>query len=224
MRIRTSYCIIGLSALALAACAPTPGVYDPVSGGYVNENQRAQTGALTGAAIGAAIGGSQRGGNRLGQAAVGGVIGAALGGAIGANLDRQAAELRNSVGSNIDVRNTGNELIVTMPQDILFATDSAVVRADLQRDLRAIAGNLISYPNSTIQIVGHTDSTGTAAYNQNLSERRANAVAAVLRDSGVPSSRIVAYGRGQDQPVASNATAEGRMQNRRVEIIIRPTS
>ncbi len=224
MRIRTPLCVVAASALALSACAPTPGAYDPYSGGYVNENQRAQTGALTGAAIGAAIGGTQRGGNRLGQAAVGGVIGAALGGAVGAALDRQAAELRSSVGSNIDVRNTGNELVVTMPQDILFATDSATVRPDLQRDLRAIAGNLINYPNSTIQIVGHTDNTGSAAYNQNLSERRANAVAGVLRDSGVPSSRIVSFGRGFDQPVASNATAEGRAQNRRVEIIIRPTA
>ncbi|MFD1911579.1 OmpA family protein [Halodurantibacterium flavum] len=224
MHMRFPLAVVAVSALALGACAPTPGVYDPYTGQPVNENQRATTGALTGAAIGAAIGGSQRGGNRLGQAAVGGVIGAALGGAIGASLDRQAAELRNSVGNNVDVRNTGSELVVTMPQDILFATDSATLRPDLQADLRAIANNLLSYPNSTIQIVGHTDSTGTAAYNQNLSERRANSVAQVLRNSGVPSNRIIAYGRGQDQPVASNATAEGRAQNRRVEIIIRPTS
>lgn len=218
MRFKTPFIVSVAAALALTACAPTPGA-------YVDDNQRARTGALTGAAIGAAVGGSQSGGNRLGQAAVGGVIGAALGGAIGANLDRQAADLRRDIGNNnVDIRNTGNELIVTMPQDILFATDSAVVRTDLQRDLRAIAGNLQSYPNSTIQIIGHTDSTGAAAYNQNLSQRRANAVAQVLTASGVPSGRVVAIGRGEDQPVASNATAEGRAQNRRVEIIIRPTS
>jgi len=109
-----------------------------------------------------------------------------------------------------------------MPQDLLFAIDSAAVRPDLRADLNTVAASLLRYPNSRIEVVGHTDNTGTAAYNQDLSQRRAVAVASILRESGVPGSRIVAYGRGFDQPVASNQTAAGRAQNRRVEIIIRP--
>jgi len=86
-----------------------------------------------------------------------------------------------------------------------------------------LAANLQRYPDSRVTVVGHTDNTGSAEYNQGLSERRAGAVAAVLRDAGVPAWRISAVGRGLTQPVASNATAEGRRLNRRVEIIITPT-
>jgi outer membrane protein OmpA-like peptidoglycan-associated protein len=122
------------------------------------------------------------------------------------------------------VTNTGEYLIVNMPQDLLFATDSASVRPDLTADLRTVAASLLKYPNSRIEVIGHTDNTGSAAYNQDLSQRRAVSVAGVLRESGVPSGRLAAYGRGEDQPVASNLTPEGRAQNRRVEIIIRPTN
>lgn len=202
-----------VGVVALAGCV------DPNS----NVN-RTQTGALTGAAAGALIGGTRGSENRLERALVGGVIGAAAGSVIGSQLDRQAAQLRSQLGSDVDIRNTGEALVLTLPQDILFATDSAVVRPDLQRDLRTIAANLINNPNSTIGVVGHTDNVGSASYNQTLSERRAASVAAVLRDSGVPGSRIVTAGRGLSEPIASNASAAGRAQNRRVEIIIRPTS
>ena len=87
-----------------------------------------------------------------------------------------------------------------------------------------MAGSLNRYPNTTVNVVGHTDNTGEAAYNQSLSERRAQAVASVLISAGVSPARIRSIGRGEDQPVASNLTAEGRQQNRRVEIIITPTS
>jgi outer membrane protein OmpA-like peptidoglycan-associated protein len=110
-----------------------------------------------------------------------------------------------------------------MPQDVLFATDSAILRADLTRDIKAVAANLIRYPNSRIEVAGHTDNSGSAAYNQDLSQRRAVSVADVLRQSGVPNARITAYGRGEDAPIASNQSPAGRAQNRRVEIIIRPT-
>ena len=119
--------------------------------------------------------------------------------------------------------NTGDSLVVTMPQNILFATDSYAVRADLQDDLRAVASSLQRYPNSVVDVVGHTDNTGEAAYNQQLSQRRAQAVASVLTRSGVAGSRVRVIGRGEDQPIASNLTPDGRAQNRRVEIIIRPT-
>jgi outer membrane protein OmpA-like peptidoglycan-associated protein len=208
--------ILGCAAmLGLTACVdPNFAPGDP--------NARTRSGAITGGLIGAAIGASSDD-DKLAKAVVGGAVGAAIGGAIGANLDRQAAELRGDLSSGISVTNTGEYLIVNMPQDLLFATDSAAVRPDLTRDLRTVAASLQRYPNSQVEVIGHTDDTGTAAYNQDLSQRRAVSVRNVLIDSGVPGGRVVAYGRGQERPVASNATAEGRAQNRRVEIIIRPT-
>jgi outer membrane protein OmpA-like peptidoglycan-associated protein len=202
--------------LALAACDPST---QTVAGG-----PRATTGAVTGALVGAAIGATAPGDSRLAQAAAGAMIGGALGGVIGSTLDRQAAELQGSVSSQTTVVNNGTSLTVTMPQDILFATNSAALRPDLQRDLNAVAANLLNYPDSTIEIIGHTDNTGTAALNQDLSQRRAAAVANQLRASGVPSRRIIAIGRGEDFPIASNLTPEGRTLNRRVEIVIRPTT
>ena len=184
--------------------------------------QNRTTGALTGAALGGIIGGQGKGDNTA-QVLGGALIGGLIGGAIGSNLDKQAAELRSQIGNpNVGITNTGSELIVTMPQDILFAFDSDTLRADLTNDLYAVAANLQKYPNSTVQVVGHTDNVGTSAYNQDLSQRRANSVARVLISAGVPSGRVVAIGRGEDQPIASNLSAAGQAQNRRVEIRIRP--
>jgi outer membrane protein OmpA-like peptidoglycan-associated protein len=210
--------LFGCAALmALAACDPYP-AGDP-------DQQRARTGILTGALIGGVLGATKESGSdRLGNAVAGAAIGAVAGGAIGTLLDRQANELRGQVGNNVQIVNTGSELRVVMPQDILFATDSATLQPTLINDLRAVAQSLQRYPNSTVQVIGHTDNVGAASYNQDLSQRRAGAVASVLRDYGVPGGRIVSVGRGEDQPVASNLTPEGRAQNRRVEIIIRPTS
>jgi len=114
--------------------------------------------------------------------------------------------------------------VVTMPQDILFDTGSAKLRPRLRQSLRKLAANLKRHPNTTIRVLGHTDNTGSAGFNQNLSAKRARAVAGVLIRSGVQSSRIRAIGRGEDQPIATNQTAAGRHQNRRVEIVIRPIS
>ncbi|KPQ05785.1 MAG: putative outer membrane protein [Rhodobacteraceae bacterium HLUCCA12] len=200
------------AAVLVAGCA------DP----YSNTN-RTQRGAVTGAIAGGVLGAATGSGNRMPEALLGAGIGALAGGAIGAALDRQAAELRAELDSDIDVRNTGDEIVVTMAQDILFATDSATLRPDLRSDLRAISTNLQRYPESAIIVTGHTDSTGEAAYNQRLSERRADSVSAVLIESGVSSRRVVARGAGETQPVATNDTAVGRAQNRRVEIVIRPT-
>jgi outer membrane protein OmpA-like peptidoglycan-associated protein len=111
-----------------------------------------------------------------------------------------------------------------LPQDILFATGSSAVRPDLQRDLAAVASNLQAYPDSTIQIIGHTDSDGEAAFNQQLSEGRANAVASVLLNNGISRNRIQSFGRGESQPVSSNLDPRGKAQNRRVEIVILPNA
>ena len=216
MKPGTPLVIASVALLGLAACAPET---QSIAGG-----PRATTGVVTGALVGATIGATASGGNRLAQAATGAVLGGALGGVIGATLDRQAADLQASVSNQTRVVNNGNSLTVTMPQDILFATNSAALRPDLLRDLDALATNLLNYPDSTIEIVGHTDNTGTAALNQDLSQRRAGAVADKLRAAGVPSRRIVAIGRGEDFPVASNLTPEGRALNRRVEMVIRPTT
>ncbi|MCU0800634.1 MAG: OmpA family protein [Rhodobacteraceae bacterium] len=206
-----------VAALALTACvAPEYNAADP--------NARARNGAIIGGISGAIIGATQSD-EELTGAIAGGILGAAAGGAIGATLDQQAAELRNSIGNaNVTVTNRGDYLVVNMPQDLLFATDSASLRPDLARDIQAVGQNLLRYPNSRVEVVGHADNSGSAAYNQDLSQRRAVAVADNLRAVGVPSSRITAFGRGEDQPIASNLSPEGRAANRRVEIIIRPTT
>ncbi|WP_112309175.1 OmpA family protein [Pseudogemmobacter bohemicus] len=214
---RISILLASVCAIALSGCVD-PNAYPD------NPNARTQQGAIMGGLVGAAAGASSGGDNRLAKAAVGGVIGALAGGAIGATLDQQAAELRSQMSPGVNVTNYGDYLLVNMPQDLLFATDSATLSGSLQGDLRAVAQSLIRYPNSQIQIIGHTDSTGAAAYNLDLSQRRANSVAAVLRNNSVPAGRISAMGRGEDVPVASNLTPEGRAQNRRVEIYIRPTN
>ena len=206
--------------LLLSACND-PGAQSGPGG--LDQTQRGATiGAIGGGLLGALTG---RDGDRIEAGLRGAAIGGAVGAGIGYSLDRQEADLRRSIDNdNVQITNTGDRLIVTLPQDILFATDSFAVRPDLQNDLRAVAGNLQSYPDSVVQIVGHTDSDGDAGYNQGLSERRANSVANILVGAGVPSRRIQTFGRGETQPVASNLTPEGKAQNRRVEIVILPTA
>ncbi len=216
-RYTKPFLLAGVGAMALAACEPGM-MSDP-------NNERTRQGAMIGAALGTVVG-AKRGddkNDRVRNAAKGALIGAAIGGGAGAILDRQASELRNDFdNSQIDVVNTGSELIVRMPQDILFDVDSTAVRGDLRSDLRVLAQNLQRYPDSEVEVIGHTDNSGSAAYNQDLSERRASAVTSILRSEGVSSSRLRAVGRGEDQPIASNLTPAGRAQNRRVDIIIRP--
>lgn len=209
-----------IAALTLGACTDGYGINDPA-----DPNRKTKNGAIIGGLIGAAAGvaNGDTSSQRREQAVIGGLIGAGVGGAIGYNLDQQAADLEQEFSNgDIKIVNTGSELIVTMPQDILFAVDSASVRADLQNDLRALAANLQRYPDSTIDVLGHTDNTGEAAYNQNLSTRRAQSVAAVLIDAGVGASRLRAIGRGEAVPIATNLSPEGRAKNRRVEFVIRP--
>ena len=216
--MKTSLTLAIAGTLALSACV------DPNA--YPNDpNARTRNGAVIGGLVGAVAGASTaRDGDELKGAILGGALGAGTGALIGRDLDRQAAELRGSLNSNISVTNNGDFLTVNMPQDLLFDTNSAAVRPDLRSDLQTVASSLLKYPNSRIEVIGHTDSTGSAAFNQDLSQRRASSVASVLRDGGVQGARLAAFGRGEDQPIATNLTPEGRAQNRRVEIIIRPTN
>ena len=219
--IRASRPILILSAaslLAVTACT------DPAHLGGTDPNKNARQGAFLGGILGAGIG-ALTADDKAKGAVIGGVAGAATGAIAGSFLDQQEADLRRDLqNDDIRITNTGDRLIVTMPQDILFAVDSAAVNSGLRRDLLTVAQSLQDYPQSRVQVEGHTDNTGSAEYNQSLSERRANAVADVLMEGGVPFSRIETFGRGESEPVASNLTPEGRAQNRRVEIVILPTS
>jgi outer membrane protein OmpA-like peptidoglycan-associated protein len=203
-----------IAALGLTGCVQAP----------PGDPNRTRQGALIGAGVGAAAGAILGDGSRADEIAAGAIAGGLVGAGIGQQLDRQAAELRQQLDDRVTITNTGQQLLVTMPQDVLFDTDSAVLRPDLQSDIRALGQNLLAYPNTTVQVIGHTDSEGTAAYNQDLSERRALAVSNVLLNTGVPAGRVVAIGRGEAQPIASNQTAEGRRQNRRVQFVITPNA
>jgi len=220
MKISRFLLPVGLSAAFVLGACTDPGTLrvqdDP--------NQNAKQGALLGGLIGAGVGAIANDSNPGLGAVSGAAIGAAGGGLIGNQLDRQAAELRQQLANDgITIVNDGDRLIVTVPNDITFDTDSATVRPALRADLVRVGQNLVNYPNSNVQIIGHTDSDGEAGYNQILSERRANAVADVLQANGVSYARIATIGRGENQPIASNLTPEGKAQNRRVEIVIVPS-
>lgn len=203
--------ILGLGAFSLSACDVSP--TDP--------QRRTKESAATGAFLGAAVGLVT--GNDTGDVVTGAILGTGAGMLIGAELDRQEAALRASLPQNgIKITNAGDRLIVTMQQEILFATDSTALRPELRTGLTRLASHLRQYADSDVLVVGHTDNTGDAGYNQSLSERRALAVSEALVDSGVHPDRLRTSGRGERQPIASNLSDAGRAQNRRVEIVILP--
>ncbi|MGN7867690.1 putative lipoprotein YiaD precursor [Paracoccus haematequi] len=218
MNLRVTTILASAGLVALGACAPTDGT-------GTTGMSRTQQGALAGAAVGAVLAGTRDSdsNNQGRDAARGAILGAAAGAIAGNILDRQAQALQQSVSSNVQVVNRGDHLQVILPEGILFATDSAAVTGQAQNDLYAVARNLNQYPNSRVQVVGHTDNTGSAAHNMDLSQRRAQSVASILTAAGVAPARLTATGQGFNQPVASNNTAAGRAQNRRVEILIWPT-
>ena len=214
--------ILAVTGLALGACAPTTGMDGSTTG-----LSRTQQGALAGAAVGAVLAGTRDSdrNNQGRDAARGAILGGIAGAVAGNILDRQAQALQQSLSNpNIQVINRGSYLQVIMPEGILFATGSAAVSGTAQNDLYAVARNLNQYPNSRVEVVGHTDNTGSAALNADLSQRRAQSVAGILAAAGVSSQRLIATGASFNQPIASNNTPEGRAQNRRVEILIRPTN
>lgn len=218
LTMKTPLVLATAATLALTACTSPETATD-------NPRQRTQEGAVIGGILGATAGLLTGGdsGERARGAIIGGAIGAGVGAAVGYNLDKQAAELQSDFGNDrIQIINNGDHLVVRMPDDILFAVDSAEVRSGLRSDLTILATSLQKYPGSTVQVVGHTDNTGSATYNQDLSERRAGAVSNVLIGVGVSAGRIASSGRGESVPLASNLTVEGRALNRRVDITIRP--
>lgn len=202
------------ASLALASCAETGS----------SEPSKTAQGAVIGGILGGILGAS-RGGDRKNNALIGAAIGATAGAVIGNELDKQEQALRDSIGDGgAVITNTGSELIVTLPEDITFDTDSAEIRSSLLGDLGRLAQSLNEFPNTTVDIIGHTDNVGDSSYNQQLSAQRADAVRIQLINNGVVAHRIRAFGRGENEPKATNLNEEGRAQNRRVEIIIRPNA
>lgn len=179
----------------------------------------AAVGAGTGAAIGAIVGGKKGAGK---GAAIGSVVGLIGGTVIGNYLDRQAREMQGILAEQDSIRREQERLVVIMPSDIMFAVNSADVAPGARAKLRDLGAVLNRHPRTVIDVIGHTDSTGSDEYNLNLSRRRANSVADELVAAGVSPSRITTRGMGKSMPIASNDTESGRLQNRRVEIIVNP--
>ena len=179
--------------------------------------QGAVIGAGAGAAAGAAVG------HATGSTVRGAIIGAAVGGTAGAligrRMDQQAEELRFAL-PDAEISRIGEGIAITFPSGLLFPFDSDQLHPEARDNLTRLAGSLQEYDDTRVLIVGHTDSVGSAQYNQGLSERRARSAADHLVRQGIDRSRIDMVGAGELEPIATNETAEGRSQNRRVEVAI----
>ncbi|MEM7190912.1 MAG: OmpA family protein, partial [Pseudomonadota bacterium] len=175
----------------------------------------AGVGALAGAALGTLVGGDDRR-----NALIGAGIGLLAGAAVGQYLDQQQRELESSLaGTGAEVERQGDQLLVTMPSQITFDTGKANIKPQFYGALNQVAATFNKYPESYIDVIGHTDSRGTVAYNQALSERRAASVSTYLSNQGVNPARMAAYGQGESAPVADNSTPQGQQANRRVELL-----
>jgi outer membrane protein OmpA-like peptidoglycan-associated protein len=206
----------GLAAVLVAGCATNPETGQ-------REMSTTGKGAAIGAAAGAVLGGVS-GGDRGQRAAIGAAAGAAIGAGVGKYMQNQEEKLRQqTAGTGVEVSRQGDNVILNMPGHVTFATDSAQITPAFHSTLDQVAATIAEYQDTRVQISGHTDSTGSDSYNQQLSERRAQAVASYLSGRGVASSRVTTIGYGETRPVASNETADGRQQNRRVEIILSPS-
>ena len=220
---KTALALSVSAALVLAGCTTNP---------YTGEEQLSKTaigggvGAAAGAATGAIVGAlaSKKSGKGAKKGAlIGAALGTIAGLGVGAYMDKQEAELRRKLaGTGVRIVREGDDIRLVMPSDITFDVDRASIKPRFYRTLNAVATVLNGFPETDVIVTGHTDSTGSAAYNQRLSERRALAVARYLQAQGVNPARIRAQGMGESMPIASNATEEGRARNRRVEIRIHP--
>jgi len=193
---------------------------DPYTGQQKVSNTAggAALGALAGAGLGLLAGGDDRRNALLGAG-----IGALAGGGIGLYMDRQEAQLRAQLqGTGVSVTRQGDYIILNMPSNITFATDSASIQPSFYPTLNSVALVLKKYNQTLVDVYGHTDSTGSFEHNMQLSQRRASAVADYLIAQGTDSRRFAIIGQGPSQPIASNDTEEGRAQNRRVEIRLAP--
>ena len=208
------------ATLVLAGCSTT----DPYTGEQKTSN--ATQGAIIGGLLGAGVGAltnTSSGKQAARNALIGAGVGALAGAAVGGYMDQQEAELRDRLRSQgVSVRRVGNNIQLIMASDITFDTGSPQVKPQFYPMLAAVADVLRKYNKSYVEVSGHTDSQGSTDFNQRLSQDRAYSVAGFLSQNGVNPQRLVPAGFGESRPVANNATAAGRSQNRRVEIQIIP--
>lgn len=221
--MRTNFIVAGVGVLAMlgtTACTTT----DPYSSQPRRNNTG--TGVLAGALGGAVLGyltNTSNGEQGRRNALIGAGVGALGGAAVGQYMDRQQRELEGELsGSGVGVARQGDNLVLRMPSDVTFATNQSDINPRFNSTLADVAAVLQRYDQSLVDIVGHTDSSGGDVINQPLSERRAVSVADALIRNGVQRERLYVAGNSARNPVASNDTPEGRSQNRRVEILIRP--
>ena len=203
------------ASMVITGCASTGGA----STGGNDTAKKAGIGALAGAVLGAGIS-KATGGEKTGRDAA---IGAAIGAGVGAYMSKQAKQIEQQMaGTGVEVKqdpNTGNINLI-MPNNITFAYDDATLNPSFTSSLNQLAQTMNQYNQTTINVAGHTDSTGSDSYNYNLSRQRAASVANYLISRGVSPNRINAVGYGESSPIASNDNEYGRAQNRRVEITI----
>jgi len=211
--------VLVIAAGLAAGCQTT----DPYTG--ETKTTSATYGALIGAGAGAAVGmiSGRDAKQRRQRALIGAGVGALAGGAVGAYMDKQEDELRRVMrDSGVTVTRKGDDIILNMPGNITFRTDSADLNSQFFKVLDGVAQVAKKYDKTIIEVAGHTDSTGTAEYNKGLSQRRATSVADYLMTRGVAQVRIMTAAGGEDHPIASNATEQGRSANRRVEVTLSP--
>lgn len=221
--MRKNFTIAGVAIAAMLGVSACQ-TYDPYSSTPTRNNTA--TGAIAGGLGGALLGyltNTSNGEQGRRNALIGAGVGALGGAAVGSYMDRQQRAMEAELsGSGVGVARQGDNLVLRMPSDVTFATNQSNIEPRFEATLADVAGVLRQYDRSVVDIVGHTDSSGGDAINQPLSERRAIAVADALIREGVIRERLFVAGRSANEPVASNATVEGRAQNRRVEILIRP--
>lgn len=220
MRAKLILVSASIAALLGATACTTTDPYGP------DRRNNTGTGVIAGALGGALLGyltNTSNGEEGRKNALIGAGIGALAGGAVGNYMDRQQRALEEELsGSGVGVAREGDLLILRMPSDVTFATNQAAVSSSFYPVLDDVAAVLQRYDQSTIDIIGHADSSGADDYNLNLSRQRASGVAQYLVNRGVLPARLYVEGRGESQPIASNDTPAGKAQNRRVEITIRP--
>ena len=214
-----------LTFLAVAVAATGCKTLDP----YTREEKlsSATRGALIGAAAGAVVGliSGDDAVERRQRALIGAGIGALAGGSIGYYMDRQEARLRAELeGTGVSVTRMGDNITLNMPGNVTFATDSSDLSPAFFGVLDSVGKVLGEYDRTVVEVAGHTDSTGSDAHNQELSERRAASVASYLLSRGVVRHRLITLGMGEGRPVADNASTAGRQANRRVEITMVPVT
>lgn len=182
---------------------------------------KTQKGAVIGAAGGAVVGGVV--GKALGNTALGVIAGAAVGGTVGAvignKMDKQAEEMQKVLG-DAEVRRVGEGIVIEFKDKVLFAFDKSELNTEAKSSLDKLTAVLKKYPDTNINIIGHTDNVGSDSYNMDLSVRRATAAANYLKASGIASSRVTTTGKGESDPKVSNDTDANRAENRRVEFVI----